>query len=577
MATLEQELLLDFADSGSEGEGEGQDGVQDDLAQLEKDFGGSESADDDDMDVDEEAQLAAEHAEKKRKGPEDMQSAASLVAKLGPVLKEIEHYKENPEPATGGSVEDNPEYQLLTQANTLSTSIDGEIAVVHKFIRDHYFIRFPYLEDLIKNPIDYAKTVAIIGNEPMGNIKIIAESADNMVGVPLKSILDGPSLMVVTVEAIRAEGRNLTDAELSTIRKACAMMLELDKAKRILTEYVQSRMNMFAPNLTVLIGSLTAAQLLNFAGGLTGLAKTPACNLTPLGSNKASGTGFSNIGIRHQGFLYHSPIIQAIRHDLRKQAMRIVSNKVILAARVDSVHESPDGSMGQQFKDDCERRLDKLTEPPPNKGIRALPAPDDKPSRKRGGRRARKAKEATAMTEIRKAQNRMAFGKEEKEVGYADSTKGLGMIGAQDTGRLRAQQIDQRTRAKLSKKNPGWGGVGGAATSLGGAASQIAGNATMLKTHGLRAGGVGNPSMGTSSIAFTPVQGLELVDPKVRDEMNRKRKADEDRWFKGGTFTQVGPSKVDSAGFKIPALPAMKNKVNTRESKRKAYVSERVF
>jgi U4/U6 small nuclear ribonucleoprotein PRP31 len=567
MATLEQELLQDFADFGSDDENNEQDGLRDDFAQLEKDFGGSPSEEEDGMDVDEEENLANEH-DKKQKRQGDMGTVKSLMSKLRPVLKEIEHYKEFPEPTDLGSLEDNPEYQLLTQANTLSTSIDGEIAVVHKFIRDHYSLRFPYLEELIKNPIDYAKTVAIIKNGPMEDIKSISQSADNLVGVPLKSILDGPSLMVITVEATRAEGRDLNEKELAIILEACSIMLELDKAKKILTDYVQSRMNIFAPNLTALIGSLTAAQLLNFAGGLKGLAKIPACNIIPLGSNRASGTGFAtNVGVRHQGFLYNSPIIQGVRPDVKKQAMRIVSAKVILAARVDSVHEAQDGAIGQGFKDDCERRLDKLTEPPPNKGVRALPAPDDKPSRKRGGRRARKAKEATAMTEMRKAQNRMAFGKEEKEVGYGDSTKGLGMIGAQDTGRIRAQQIDQRTRAKLSKKNPGWGNT----TALAGATTSIAGNATALRAHGLRAGGVGGPGAGTSSIAFTPVQGLELVDPKIRDEMSRKRKAEEDRWFKGGTFTQLsgpqgnGTPKVDSAGFKVPDLP--RKKVDTRATK----------
>ena len=79
---------------------------------------------------------------------------------------------------------------------------------------------------------------------------------------------------------------------------------------------------------------------------------------------------------------------------------------------------------------------------------------------------------------------------------------------------------------------------------------------------------VGNTGGTTSTIAFTPVQGLELVDPKVREEMNRKRKADEDRWFKGGTFTQIGgaASSVPGAGaatnggFKVPALPPMKKR-----------------
>ena len=409
----------------------------------------------------------------------------------------------------------------------------------------------------------------------MENIKGLAQQADNIVGASLKSVLDGPSLMVVTVEATTSRGRDLTEAELQRILRACEMTLSLDRAKKILTDYVQSRMNLFAPNLTALIGSLTAAQLLNFAGGLTGLAKTPACNLPPLGSKKQSQTGFAtNVGVRQQGFLYHSPIIRGIPSDLKRQAMRIVAAKVVLAARVDRVHNSPDGSNGEQLKMDCLDRLEKLTEPPPNKGPRALPAPDDKPSRKRGGRRARKAKEQTAMTDLRKAQNRMAFGKEEKEVGYAETTKGLGMIGQADEGRIRSQQIDQRTKAKLSKNNKGWGTAtpigSGTASSLRGFGQSGGGNATVLRAqHGLRASGVGGAgTSGTaSSIAFTPVQGLELVDPKMQAERKRKLADDEDRWFKGGTFTQVGggPNAATNGStgggngeFKVPGLPARK-------------------
>ncbi|MCJ1223599.1 U4/U6-U5 snRNP complex subunit prp31 [Toensbergia leucococca] len=490
-------------------------------------------------------------------------------------LQKIKYYQSLPpekQSATIGSIEDNPEYHLLTQSNTLSTSIDNEIILVHKFIRDHYSTRFPELETLITNPLDYAKSVAIIGNGPMDNIKELAQKTDNIVRASLKSILDGPSLMVVTVEGTTTRGREMSESELQTVIRACEMTLKLDRAKKDLTDYVQSRMNLFAPNLTALIGSLTAAQLLNFAGGLTGLAKTPACNLPPLGSKKQSQTGFAtNVGVRQQGFLYHSPIIKGIPNDLKRQAMRIVSAKAILAARVDRVHSSPDGSNGQLLKQDCLDRLEKLTEPPPNKGPRALAAPDDKPSRKRGGRRARKAKEATAMTDLRKAQNRMAFGKEEKEVGYGtgEGTKGLGMIGQANEGRIRSQQIDQRTKAKLSKSNKGWG-AGGATPLGGGTASSLRGfgqgngNSTVLRAHGLRSSGVGSTvgaGAGTaSSLAFTPVQGLELVDPKRQAEMKRKREEEADRWFKGGTFTQVGGGGGGGmdGGFKVPGLPAGK-------------------
>ena len=254
--------------------------------------------------------------------------------------------------------------------------------------------------------------------------------------------------------------------------------------------------------------------------------------------------------------------------------MRIVSAKLVLAARVDRIHSSPDGSTGDSLKGQCLERLEKLTEPPPNKGQRALPVPDDKPARKRGGRKARKAKEAVAMTDYRKAQNRMAFGKEEAEFGYGtgDSTVGMGMIGQANEGKIRGMQVDQRPRAKLSAKSKGWGG----ASSIGGAASSIGGfgqaNGIDLRGKGLRASGVGSTvgsSAGTaSSLAFTPVQGLELVDPKMQAELSKKRKAEEDRWFKGGTFTQAGGggSSTSNSGFKIPELPASK-RVDTGATK----------
>lgn len=506
---------------------------------------------------------------------------------LTPVLQKIEHYKSQPQDRqmqNVGNIEDNPEYKLLTQSNTLSTSIDGEIILVHKFIRDHYSVRFPELETLIQNPLEYAKTVAIIGNGPMENIRAISESKDNIVGQSLKQVLPGPSMMVVTVEATTTRGEPLSDTELATVRRACEMVIRLDKAKTLLTEYVESRMSVFAPNLTILLGSLTAAQLLNYTGGVTGLAKTPACNLAPLGSKKnTAALGLaSNIGVRHQGFIYNNDLIKGVASDLKTQAMRILTAKIVLAARIDQAHQAPNGEQGLEFLEQAEKRIAKLSEAPPNKGVRALPAPDDKPARKRGGRRARKAKEATAVTDLRKAQNRMAFGKEEAEVGYGagDSTRGMGMIGAQDDGRIRSQQIDQRTRAKLSKKNPGWGGATPAGGNTSGTATSLRGfgggfsNASTLKNAGLRTAGVGsglktnvgNTGGTASTIAFTPVQGLELVDPKVRAEMNRKRAADEDRWFKGGTFTQVGggstPAKTDAQGFKVPALPVKKQKTD---------------
>lgn len=614
MSTIADELLNDFGSSGDEAEDFDQDGLVASNATE-----GDNDANGDSMDVDRPengTKGESGDAEDSVDGPDsqddvenmqlgavkDVRSVASLMDTLTPVLEvscslrmflpckamsvicqgeyntdnllvtlqKIEHYRAQvAEPTTNvGNIEDHPEYNLLTQSNSLSTQIDGEVAIVHKYIRDHYSTRFPELERLVTTPLEYAKVVSIIGNGPLDSesVKSLQTSKDNPLGMGLKAVLDGPSLMIVTVEATTSKGQEMSAEELQRVQAACDMSIALHKAKNTLMEYVQSRMNIFAPNLTALIGPLTAAQLLNAAGGLTGLSKTPACNIPSWGSKKRQAGLATNIGVRQQGFLFNSEIIRGIPSDLRKQAMRIVSAKLVLAARVDRIHSSANGATGEDLKAACLERLEKLTEPAKNKGGRALPVPDDKPSRKRGGRKARKAKEALAMTNLRKEQNRMAFGQEEKEAGFGtgDGTVGMGMIGQNNDGRIRGTQIDQRTRAKLSAKSKGWGGnssINGAASSIGGFGHSAGG--VDLRGKGLRAAGVGSTvgsAAGTaSSLAFTPVQGLELVEPKMQAEMNRKRKAEEDRWFQGGTFTQLGGSSSSSnGGFKVPELPAAK-------------------
>jgi len=47
--------------------------------------------------------------------------------------------------------------------------------------------------------------------------------------------------------------------------------------------------------------------------------------------------------------------------DLRRKAARLVSAKCALAARVDASHESKDGTIGQMFREEIEKKLDKLS------------------------------------------------------------------------------------------------------------------------------------------------------------------------------------------------------------------------
>ena len=47
----------------------------------------------------------------------------------------------------------------------------------------------------------------------------------------------------------------------------------------------------------------------------------------------------------------------------------------------------PDGSLGEKIKDEMLKRFVKIQEPPPAKKVKPLPIPDEKPRKKRGGKR----------------------------------------------------------------------------------------------------------------------------------------------------------------------------------------------
>jgi hypothetical protein len=51
---------------------------------------------------------------------------------------------------------------------------------------------------------------------------------------------------------------------------------------------------------------------------------------------------------------------QKIFKDLRRKVARVLGSKCTLAARVDSFHESGDGQIGQQFREEIEKKMEKF-------------------------------------------------------------------------------------------------------------------------------------------------------------------------------------------------------------------------
>uniref|UniRef100_A0A0E0K4U1 Prp31 C-terminal domain-containing protein n=1 Tax=Oryza punctata TaxID=4537 RepID=A0A0E0K4U1_ORYPU len=156
-----------------------------------------------------------------------------------------------------------------------------------------------------------------------------------------------------------------------------------------------------------------------------------------------------------------------------KNARLIISAKSTLAARIDSIRGDPTGKAGHSLLEEICKKIEKLQELPPAKILKPLPVPDCMPKKKRGGRRLRKLKETYAQSDMMKLANRMQFG-----------GKVMACLDRQEVGNY---------------------------------VSYLA-KADMLLRFNARSCGRSESRSGlTSSLAFTPVQGMGLSNPLVHN------------------------------------------------------------
>lgn len=332
------------------------------------------------------------------------------------------------------------EYQFLMKLSALPELITNEMDVLHKYVVSRYRV-FPELETLIGNSVDYCKIVSTIGLE-LSNIRTHE--------LFLKEMLSGEKVLAVEMAAIQQapKAKAMSASDWDNLKSVCEACIALGNLYQEISEFVAEKLARYAPNVSALVGSVVASQLLISTGSLPQLALTPSCNLPSLGvRDLLSQQSVRTTHIRSTGYLYHCSIVNKLPPEIIKQALRILSGKVILAARIDVSRSSPDGALGARYRQEVEDKLDKLLLPPDQSGAKALPVPQERKSKKRAGRRFRKMKERFNMSDLRKAQNKMEFGKAERTITDTFGEEvGLGM-----SRELDAAKVNRNTDARLSK------------------------------------------------------------------------------------------------------------------------------
>ncbi|KAL6966237.1 Ribosomal RNA processing protein 1 A [Sarracenia purpurea var. burkii] len=238
---------------------------------------------------------------------------------------------------------------MIIQAIGLLDDLDKELNTYAMRVREWYGWHFPELAKIVQDNILYAKVVKFIGNRT------------NAAKLDLSEILSEEVETELKEAAMISMGTEVSDLDLTNIKDLCDQVLALAEYRAQLYDYLKSRMNTIAPNLTALVGELVGARLIAHGGSLLNLAKQPGSTVQILGAEKAL---FRALKTKHAtpkyGLIYHASLIGQAAPKHKGKISRSLAAKTALAIRYDALGDSQDNSLGLESRAKLEARLRNL-------------------------------------------------------------------------------------------------------------------------------------------------------------------------------------------------------------------------
>ena len=340
---------------------------------------------------------------------------------------------------------------LLEKANKYIIILNKYISEDVLILKDLYSIYFQELPTIVTNNYEYVKSIKVIEenkkllkNESKTGIKQLSQEL---------SFLPNNVLMALTFMLTSSNVMKINSEEKSLeIKKEYTKILELFEKKNTLLNFISNNMKFFCPNLTLLLGAEIAAKLVTEAGGLNELAKTPSGNILNMGRHELNLEGFSTMNKFNNGYLTELKEYKDSVDSMKIKVLRRYANKTALAARKDAYMNKNRNNekYGEEMKKLIAEKIEKIKNDIQPILKKPLPRPDDKPSRKRGGKRVRGIKKKFELTEVRKLKNRMKFGEPEAE--YRDTGVGFGMLGIGGMGSTLRLTINKNNKIITKKQ-----------------------------------------------------------------------------------------------------------------------------
>ncbi|GMH10462.1 hypothetical protein Nepgr_012303 [Nepenthes gracilis] len=236
---------------------------------------------------------------------------------------------------------------MIIQAIGLLDDLDKELNTYAMRVREWYGWHFPELAKIVQDNILYAKAVKLMGNRANAAKLDFSEiSLPEEVEIELKEA------------AMISMGTEVSDLDLVNIKELCDQVLSLAEYRAQLYDYLKSRMQTIAPNLTALVGELVGARLIAHGGSLLNLAKQPGSTVQILGAEKAL---FRALKTKHAtpkyGLIYHASLIGQAAPKIKGKIARSLAAKAALAIRYDALGDGQDNTIGLENRAKLEARL----------------------------------------------------------------------------------------------------------------------------------------------------------------------------------------------------------------------------
>lgn len=201
----------------------------------------------------------------------------------------------------------------LIQAINSIDEIDESISKLIERIREWYALYFPEMS-VIRNNETYIRLIS--QNKTKENI--IAAKPDAF-----------PSNVLDLEE-------DINPLDLEIMNNYANSIYELQKTRKEIESYIDSKMEAIAPNLRLLVGSSLGAKLISHAGGLRRLATYPSSTVQIMGAEKALFRHLKS-GDRppKYGLIYQHPQVRGAKWWNRGKIARMLAGKISLAVRRD--------------------------------------------------------------------------------------------------------------------------------------------------------------------------------------------------------------------------------------------------